>query len=58
MGNMVLLVRRIQSMMKFQNRRQRRNLYKTSVNHIEEKTCGSMVTQNFLKVNLGTDPQC
>ena len=45
-------------MMKFQNRRQRRNLYKTSVNHIEEKTCGSMVTQNFLKVNLGTDPQC
>jgi len=56
---MVLLVRRTQSMMKFQNRRQRRNLYKTSVNHIEDKTsCGSTVTQNFLKVNLGTGPHC
>jgi hypothetical protein len=35
-------------MMKFQNRRQKRNLYKTNVNHIEDKTsCGSTVTQNF-----------
>jgi hypothetical protein len=34
-------------MMKFQNRRQRTNLYKTSVNHTEDKTsCGSMVTRN------------
>jgi hypothetical protein len=46
-------------MTKFQNRRKRRNLYNTSVNHIEDKTsCGSMVTQNFLKVNLGTGPHC
>jgi len=56
---MVLLVRRIQSVIKFQNIRQKRNLYKTGVNHNEDKTsCGSMVTQNFLKVNLGTGPHC